>query len=218
MYLFTSWKKRVESVFAKCSLIVLCTSKLPPSRKSMATHSLIASSTRALSMPTAIRSRHRVVAPYLFSTRTICSDASSCSSPPSSSRSSMVMPQAFSIMARNSWMIQTVVVVQSGSSFFVFGSTTIRERACSTSLCTSGSKRRSASTGSRIVGRLSKTSSTSRVRSSSTSSAKSPSASFSLREKISRLCTSSSDSVMFFLSESVSSSIKLGISPALAKL
>jgi hypothetical protein len=74
----TCLKKSSELVFIRWLFIMLWTFFAPPSLKSRPTPSLIASSCRASSMPNAIRSRHRAVAPQLLSALTTGSAARSC--------------------------------------------------------------------------------------------------------------------------------------------
>mmetsp|Transcript_4527 Transcript_4527/g.9707 ORF Transcript_4527/g.9707 Transcript_4527/m.9707 type:complete len:238 (+) Transcript_4527:1672-2385(+) len=123
--------------------MVIWTLVAPPSLKSNATSSLTHSLTKSPLIPTAMRSRQSSVTPQTLSIICTGSAFSSSSSPPSSSRSSMVMPQRFSIIRRKSWMNHLVDLVQSTSSVLNPLSVTRLERVWRTSFLRSGSKRRS---------------------------------------------------------------------------
>mmetsp|Transcript_12178 Transcript_12178/g.28540 ORF Transcript_12178/g.28540 Transcript_12178/m.28540 type:complete len:402 (-) Transcript_12178:2802-4007(-) len=153
----TSMKKEEESDRPRCSLMVRCTSAFPPSLKSSAINSFTASILSSSEMPFAMRSRQRAVTPHwLRSTWTLCALWSS-SAPPSSSRSSMLIPHLTSIMFRKTWSIQIVVRVALGLRSLepVWSPALMVAYTCLTSRCTRYSRRRSPFSGlSLISGKL----------------------------------------------------------------
>mmetsp|Transcript_7185 Transcript_7185/g.14952 ORF Transcript_7185/g.14952 Transcript_7185/m.14952 type:complete len:209 (+) Transcript_7185:136-762(+) len=131
LFLISS-KKWSVPLWLRCSKMVRCTFLLPPSRNIRAQRRLTPSSTTFSFMPSAMTSRHMIVAPHSSRASWTGPAASSSSSSPSSSRSSMpIFPASgpsrlwrlsvhlVSIMARKSWIVQTTVSTQSrGMNFF----------------------------------------------------------------------------------------------------
>mmetsp|Transcript_46017 Transcript_46017/g.143998 ORF Transcript_46017/g.143998 Transcript_46017/m.143998 type:complete len:204 (+) Transcript_46017:401-1012(+) len=173
------------------------------------------SSTRSPLMPGAMRSMHSVVTPASLSTFCTGAARASSSSPPSSSRASMDMPHAFSIMVRKRLTSQMVVAVQASSSVRLLSVMTMRSRTWRTSLRSSGSRRRSASISSFCSGRPCSTSMTRDVRCSSAVSHNTSSS----RHVLAKLLNSSSTSVMTTPSTDSSAerpTWRMGMSPVMS--
>mmetsp|Transcript_9305 Transcript_9305/g.18867 ORF Transcript_9305/g.18867 Transcript_9305/m.18867 type:complete len:255 (-) Transcript_9305:5606-6370(-) len=203
LFLISS-KKWPVPLWFRCSKMVSWTFLFPPSLNSKATIKFTPSSTTTSFMPSAITSRHRIVAPQSSSASCTGPAASSSSSSPSSSLSSIpIFPASgpslfcklsvhfFSIIALSSWMVQIAVSTQFlGMNFLPF-SFLMRFLVWEMSFFKVGSYLISATTSSACLGSLSMRSTRWSVLSSLIVSCKSSSLSISLMNFF-KLVTSSS--------------------------